>query len=152
MTLGQHIGRRFNIIHHASRTLNGAQKNYPKEEKELFVVFFSCDKFRSYLVDAKVRVHTDRDGLKELLERKDHKPRLIRWILLLQEFELQIMQRQEIKMLDAVSIFAQQDTNLIERNFSPGDFCLRELFNKTKVNSSKKKKSFCWRSFSSSNK
>ena len=37
------------------------------------------------------------------------------------------MQRQEIKMLDAVSIFAQQDTNLIERNFSPGAFCLREL-------------------------
>ena len=31
-------------------------------------MFFSCDKFRSYIVDAKVRVHTDRDGLKELLE------------------------------------------------------------------------------------
>ena len=30
VTLGQHIGRRFNIVHHASRTLNGAQKNYPK--------------------------------------------------------------------------------------------------------------------------
>ena len=39
VTLGKHTGRRFNIIHHASRTLNGAQKNYPKEEKELFVVF-----------------------------------------------------------------------------------------------------------------
>ena len=54
VTLGQHIGRRFNIIHHASRTLNSAQKNYPKEEGELFAVFFSCDKFRSYIVDAKV--------------------------------------------------------------------------------------------------
>ena len=105
VTLVQHIGRRFNIIHHASRTLNSAQKNYPKEERELFAVFFSCDKFRSYIVDAKVRVHTDHDGLKELLERKNHKPRLIRWILLLQEFELQIMQRQEIKMLDTMSIF-----------------------------------------------
>ena len=48
----------------------------------------------------------DHDGLKELLERKEHKKRLIRWILSLQEFELQIMQRQEIKMLDAVSMFA----------------------------------------------
>ena len=39
VTLGQHIGRRFNIIHHASRTLNSVQKNYPKEEKEFFAVF-----------------------------------------------------------------------------------------------------------------
>src|SRR3954465_11966264 len=83
LTLGQHIGRKFNIIHHASRTLNSAQKNYPKEERELFAVFFSYDKFRSYIVDAKVRVYTYRDGLKELLERKNHKTRLIRWILLL---------------------------------------------------------------------
>ena len=64
VTLGQHICRRFNIIHHASRTLNSAQKNYPKEESELFVVFFSCDKFCSYIVDAKVRVHKDHDSLK----------------------------------------------------------------------------------------
>ena len=51
------------------------------------------------------------------------------------------MQRQEIKMLDAVSIFAQQDTNLIERNFSPGDFCLRELLNELRSIPPKEKKS-----------
>ena len=67
------MGRSFNIIHHASRTLNSAQKNYRKEEKELFAVFFSCDKFHSYIVDAKVRVHTDHYGLKKILERKEHK-------------------------------------------------------------------------------
>ena len=96
-------------------------------------MFFSCDKFRSYIVDAKVRVHTDLDGLKELLERKNHKPRLIRWILLLQEFELQIMQRQEMKTVNASSISAQQSTNLIERNFSPGDFRLRELLEELRL-------------------
>ena len=41
VTLGQHIGRRFNIIHHASRTLNSAQKNYPKEERESSLLCFS---------------------------------------------------------------------------------------------------------------
>ena len=39
VTLGQQIGHRFNIIHHASRTLNSTQNNYPKEERELFAVF-----------------------------------------------------------------------------------------------------------------
>ena len=93
--LGQLDGDNFNTIHHASRTLNDAQKNYPFSEKELFAVVFSCDKFRSYIIDAKVKVYTDRDGLKEILEKTDVKPRLIRWILLLQEFDLQILQREE---------------------------------------------------------
>jgi hypothetical protein len=46
-------------------------------EKELFVVVLSCDKFRSYISDVLVRVHTDRDCLKEVLERTDVKPRMI---------------------------------------------------------------------------
>ena len=133
VTLGQHIGRRFNIIHHASRTLNSAQKNYPKEERESLL---------EELVDAKVRVHTDREGLKELLERGNHKPRLIRWILLLQEFELQIMQSHEFTTVNAAAIFPQQGTNLMERNFSPGDFHLRELVEELKVTPRNKKKSF----------
>ena len=64
-------------------------------ERELFATVFSYDKFRSYIIDSKVKVYTDRDGLKEILERTYVKPRLIRWILLLQEFELQIVQRKE---------------------------------------------------------
>ena len=48
------------------------------------------DKFRSYLVGAKVIVYTDHAALKYLLTKKDAKPRLIRWILLLQEFDLEI--------------------------------------------------------------
>ena len=81
--LCQYDGDDLNIIQHASRTLNGAQKNYPMAEKEFFIVVFSCDKFRSYITDSKVRVHTDRVGLKEILERTDVKPRKIRWTLLL---------------------------------------------------------------------
>jgi hypothetical protein len=49
----------------------------------------------SYITDALVKEHTNRDGLKEILERTDVKCRMIRWILLLQEFELQIIQRKE---------------------------------------------------------
>ena len=57
-------------------------------KKEFLVVVFAIDKFRSYLVEAKVIVYTDHAALKYLLTKKDAKPRLIRWILLLQEFDL----------------------------------------------------------------
>ena len=51
------------------------------------------DKFCSYLVGSKVIVYTDHSALKYLLAKKDAKPRLIRWILLLQEFDLEIQDR-----------------------------------------------------------
>ena len=54
---------------------------------------FSCDKFRPYIVDSKVTVHTDHAAIKYLMENKDAKPRLVRWVLLLQEFDLHIIDR-----------------------------------------------------------
>ena len=54
---------------------------------------FSCDKFRQYIVDSKIIVHTDHAAIKYLMEKKDAKPRLIRWVLLLQEIDLQIVDR-----------------------------------------------------------
>jgi hypothetical protein len=66
----QRNGANFNIIHHASHTLNEAQRNYPMVEKKLVDVISSHDKFRSYVYDALVKVHMDRDGLKEILEKK----------------------------------------------------------------------------------
>ena len=53
-------------------------------------MIFALDKFRSYLLQSKVIVYTDHAALKYLLTKKDAKPRLIRWILLLQEFDLEI--------------------------------------------------------------
>lgn len=51
---------------------------------------FALDKFRSYLLGSKVIVFSDHAALKYLLSKKESKPRLIRWILLLQEFDLEI--------------------------------------------------------------
>ena len=50
-------------------------------------------KFRSYIVGSNVIVHTDHAAIKYLMEKKDAKPRLIRWVLLLQEFDLHIIDR-----------------------------------------------------------
>ncbi|XP_052117660.1 uncharacterized protein LOC110281509, partial [Arachis duranensis] len=73
-----------------SRVLNDAQKNYTTTEKELLAVVYAIDKFRSYLVGSKVIVYTDHAALKYLLTKQDSKPRLIRWVLLLQEFDIEI--------------------------------------------------------------
>ncbi|KAM1624799.1 hypothetical protein ACFX2K_022947 [Malus domestica] len=82
--LGQRKDKRPHVIYYASRTLNDAQLNYSTTEKELLVVVFALDKFRSYLIGTKVIVFTDHAALKYLLTKKEAKPRLIRWMLLLQ--------------------------------------------------------------------
>jgi hypothetical protein len=88
--LGQTKDKKHHAITYASKTLIGPQINYATTEKELLTIVFAIDKFRSYLVGAKVSVYTDHAILKYLLTKKDAKPRLIRWILVLQEFDLGI--------------------------------------------------------------
>ena len=88
--LGQRINKEPHVIYYASKTLSDAQLNYTTIEKEILAVVFALDKFRSYLLGSKILVYSDRAALKHLLSKKDTKPRLIRWILLLQKFDLKI--------------------------------------------------------------
>ena len=81
--LGQKREKIFLVIYYASRTLNDAQLNYATTEKELLAIVFAFDKFRPYLIGNKVVVHTDHSAIKYLMTKKDAKPRLIRWVLLL---------------------------------------------------------------------
>lgn len=88
--LGQRKNKVFHTIYYASRTLDDAQRNYTTTEKELLAVVFAFDKFRHYLILSKVIVFTDHAAIRYLIGKQDAKPRLIRWILLLQEFDLEI--------------------------------------------------------------
>jgi len=66
------------------------QLSYCTTEKEFLPVVFAVEKFRSYLIGSQITVYTDHAALKYLLIKKNAKARLIRWVLLLQEFDLQI--------------------------------------------------------------
>jgi hypothetical protein len=75
--LGQTKYKKHHAIAYASKTLTGPHLNYATTKKELLVVVFAIDKFRSYLVGAKVIIYSDHAALKYLLTKKDAKPHLI---------------------------------------------------------------------------
>nr|GFB49292.1 reverse transcriptase domain-containing protein [Tanacetum cinerariifolium] len=89
--LGQRYEKHFRPIHYASKTLTEAESNYTTTEKEMLAVVYAFIKFRSYLIMNKCIVHTDHSALKYLFTKKDVKARLLRWVLLLQEFDFDVL-------------------------------------------------------------
>ncbi|XP_025687408.2 uncharacterized protein [Arachis hypogaea] len=111
--LGQRHNKLLHVIYYASHVLNDAQKNYTTTEKELLAVVYAIDKFRSYLVGSKVIVYTDHTALKYLLTKQDSKPRLIRRVLLLQEFDIEIRDRKGTENQD-FSLPMSSRKNIVE--------------------------------------
>ena len=97
VVLGQREDKKAFVIYYASRTLDSAQANYKTIEKEFLVVVFALEKFRSYIVGSPVTIFTDHAALKYLLSKQDTKPRLTRWILLCQEFNLTIKDKKGVE-------------------------------------------------------
>ncbi|GJY56761.1 reverse transcriptase domain-containing protein [Tanacetum coccineum] len=88
----------FEIICDAS---DYAVAHYTTTEKELLAVVYAFEKFRPYLVLSKTIVYTDHSALKYLLAKQDAKPRLLQWILLLQEFDVIIRDKKGAENLAA---------------------------------------------------
>ena len=88
--LGQKIDKKTHVIYYTSKMLTETQWNYATTEKELLAVVYALEKFRQYLLRSKITVYTYHAALKYLMTKKEEKPHLTRWILLLQEFNLEI--------------------------------------------------------------
>nr|GEX38155.1 reverse transcriptase domain-containing protein [Tanacetum cinerariifolium] len=89
--LGQRVEKHFRPIHYASKTMNQAETNYTTTKKEMLAVVYAFENFRLYLIMNKSIVYTDHSALKYLFARKDAKAQLLRWILLLQEFDFKVI-------------------------------------------------------------
>ncbi|GJU20304.1 reverse transcriptase domain-containing protein [Tanacetum coccineum] len=89
--LGQRIKKHFRPIYYASKTMTEAETNYTTTEKEMLAVVYAFEKFRAYLIMNKSVVYTDHSALKYLFNKKDAKARLLRWVLLLQEFDFSVI-------------------------------------------------------------
>nr|GFA82751.1 reverse transcriptase domain-containing protein [Tanacetum cinerariifolium] len=99
--LGHRKSKHFQPIHYASMTMTEAQIHYTMTEKEMLAVVYAFEKFRPFLVLSKSIVYTDHSALKYLLNKQDAKPKLLRWVLLLQEFDIIIRDKKGMKNLAA---------------------------------------------------
>nr|GFB94424.1 reverse transcriptase domain-containing protein [Tanacetum cinerariifolium] len=99
--LGQRIEKHFRPIHYASKTMNQAEANYITTEKEMLAVVYAFEKLHSYLIMNKSIVYTDHSAWKYLFAKKDAKARLLRWIMLLQEFDFKVIDTRRAENYDA---------------------------------------------------
>ena len=97
--LGQREGGKPYVVYYTSKTLNEAQRYYNTTEKELLAVVYALDKFRAYLVGSDIIIFIDHLALKYLLTKQNAKVRLIRWVLMLQEFNLQIRDKKGVEIV-----------------------------------------------------
>jgi hypothetical protein len=73
-----------------SRTLNEHERNYATTHKECLAIVWCIKQCEHYLLGNKFVIRTDHHALKWLMSVKDHNGRLMRWALMLMEYEFEI--------------------------------------------------------------
>nr|GEZ43666.1 reverse transcriptase domain-containing protein [Tanacetum cinerariifolium] len=127
--LGQCKTKHFQPIHYASKTMTEAQIHYTTTEKEMLVVVYAFEKFQPYLVLSKSIAYTDHSALKYLLNKQDAKPRLLQWVLLLQEFDITIRDKKGSENLtaDLLSRLENPHKDVLENKEINKNFMLETL-------------------------
>jgi hypothetical protein len=97
IALGEVLGQRENqmpyAIYFVSKNLSPAEVNYTVTENELLVVVHAINKFRHYITGYQAFVHIDHSAIKLLMNKPVTNPRVTRWLLLLEEFNINIIDR-----------------------------------------------------------
>lgn len=80
-------------IYFISKNLLKSELNYTITEKELLAVVHSLNKFKHYITGYQTFVHTDHVEIGYLMNKIDVNAHIIRWLLLLQQFDLTIVDK-----------------------------------------------------------
>ena len=92
-TLGQEEDKQSYAIYFISKNLSPTELNYTVTEKEFLAVIFSINKFKHYITGYGVFVHTDHYAKRYLMNKPLTSGRVTRWLLLLHEFNITIVDR-----------------------------------------------------------
>jgi hypothetical protein len=80
-------------IHFANRQLTSVKKIYTVTKQEGLAVIFSLKKFRHYLLGYNAKIMTDHKALTYLVNKSNPSGRLAQWLLLMEEFDIDIIHR-----------------------------------------------------------
>nr|GEW66312.1 DNA-directed DNA polymerase [Tanacetum cinerariifolium] len=116
VVLGKRQEKNFRPIYYASKTMTEAESTYTTTEKEMLAVVYAFEKFWSYLILNKIIVYTDHSALKYLFAKKYSKAKLLRWVLLLQEFKFKVIdtKRAEKLVVDHLSQLENPLQNVLD--------------------------------------
>ncbi|GJW50126.1 reverse transcriptase domain-containing protein [Tanacetum coccineum] len=145
--LGQHHEKHFRPIHYASKTMNAGESHYTTMEKEMLAVVYAFEKFRSYLILNKSIMYTDHFTLKYLFAKKYSKARLLRWVLLLQEFTFkEVNEKFPLDTLNMVTFCGDSSTPWFAdyANYHAGNFIVKEMSSQHKNKFFKDVKHYFW--------
>ena len=96
-TLGAVLGQKEEQMHYTiyfmSKNITPAELNYTVTEKEFLVVIFAINKFRHYITGYEVFIHIDHSAIRYLMNKPITNGRVTRWLLLLQEFNITVIDR-----------------------------------------------------------
>ena len=118
--MGQHEGNAPYAIYYISKNLSPVELNYTVTEKEFLAIVYAINKFRHYITGYSTFVHTDHSAIKYLMNKPITNARVTRWLLLLQEFDITIIDRlgKENVVADFLSRLNNSDDNLpVEASF-----------------------------------
>nr|GEY84173.1 reverse transcriptase domain-containing protein [Tanacetum cinerariifolium] len=147
VVLGQCQEKHFRPIHYASKTMTEAESNYTTTKKEMLAVVYAFDKFWSYLTMNKSIVYTVHSALKYLFAKKDSKVRLLRWVLLLQEFKFkEINDTFPLETLNLVSFYGNSSTPWFSNfaNYHAENFVVKGMSSQQKNKFFKDVKHYFW--------
>nr|GEW97217.1 reverse transcriptase domain-containing protein [Tanacetum cinerariifolium] len=145
---GQRVEKHFRPIHYASKTMTQAETNYTTTEKEILAVVYAFEKFHSYLIMNKIIVYNDHSALKYLFAKKDTKARLLRWILLLQEFDFKVIDTKGAENYAADHLSPHQDPSTPWfadfANYHAGKFIIKGMTTQQKQKFFKDVRHYLW--------
>lgn len=91
--LGKKVDNLENAIYFISKNMQGPELDYTATEKEMLAVIYALNKFRHYIIGYKIYVHTDHTTIRYLMNKPSITGRLARWLLLMQEFDITVVDK-----------------------------------------------------------